>query len=401
MTGKMGTADRRLEQGQALVLFTFLVVVLVLFLMIVIDVGFFFTEKRKTQTAADAAALAAAQKLPDDPAGATALALDYAQRNGVDPNTLGITFSCTSNLPQVCNPSQNRYDTIVVQAKSKAPAFFGAVLGLVADAGCWSGGCPVTATAGACRGVCGSVAAPVDAVVSIDHTGSMSDVELQNAKDGAMQLMRTFDAQVQHVALGVTPPVHPNNFCDTIEAWTDAQTWLPIPLTGNYQSSVHVLDPSSPLVSTTQCLDRASQGDVPGPHTNLGEPVKAAMNELLANARPGAKRGLVLLTDGAANIVDAANAAAIGAKGPCDYAMKIAVQAKAAGIEIYTIGYGVDENCTRDEAASPWANRPALDLLRAMATDASHFYNSPKTADLDPIFQAIGQQLAGGSKLVQ
>jgi hypothetical protein len=41
-----------------------------------------------------------------------------------------------------------------------------------------------------------------------------------------------------------------------------------------------------------------------------------------------------------------------------------------------------------------------VDLLRAMASDQYHFFNEPKTTDLEPIFQVIGTQLATGSRLV-
>jgi hypothetical protein len=36
-----------------------------------------------------------------------------------------------------------------------------------------------------------------------------------------------------------------------------------------------------------------------------------------------------------------------------------------------------------------------------MATDVDHFFNQPSTADLRPIFEVIGYQLAGGSRLVE
>lgn len=39
-------------------------------------------------------------------------------------------------------------------------------------------------------------------------------------------------------------------------------------------------------------------------------------------------------------------------------------------------------------------------FLTAVATDSAHFYNEPKTEDLEPIFAAIGAQLTSGSKLV-
>jgi hypothetical protein len=217
-----------------------------------------------------------------------------------------------------------------------------------------------------------------------------------------MELMRTFDASIHRVALAVTPPVHPANLCDTVENWTDASTWLPVPLSSDYQTSPGVLNANSALVKETQCLDLAGSGDVPGPHTDLAEPLRAAMNELRNNGRPAAKQGIILETDGAANIfANPAAASAMGALGPCDYAYKVAQQAKALGIEIFTIGYGVDENCTHDSTNSPWYNKPATQLLLQMATDAGHFYNQPKTQDLDPVFQAIGVSLASGSKLVQ
>jgi hypothetical protein len=230
----------------------------------------------------------------------------------------------------------------------------------------------------------------------------MNTTELQNAKDGALTFYETFNYQAHYVGLAVTPPVHPTNFCDTIEDWTQAKTWLPISLTNNYQTAPNVLNPFTPLVSTTTCLDLAGSGDVPGPHTNLGDPMKAAMNELMTNGRPGATKGIVFLTDGAANIMDATGAALVGATGPCDYAMKMADQAKANGIEIYTIGYGTaGEICKNDTPASPWYNKTADQLLEAMATDSTHFYKQPKTSDLDPIFETIGLQIGGSTKLIK
>lgn len=49
---------------------------------LVLDVGSWFREQRRLQSVADAAALAGAQELPYDPGAATAVAVDYAGRNG-------------------------------------------------------------------------------------------------------------------------------------------------------------------------------------------------------------------------------------------------------------------------------------------------------------------------------
>jgi Flp pilus assembly protein TadG len=390
------------ERGQSVVLFSLLVVLFLLFVAMVVDVGFLVMEKRKTQNALDAAALAGAQELPQDSAAAQDKALEYAVANGLDADELSIAFECTSQISLICNASAGTYDTIVIEATSKAPVFFGGILGMVGDPGCWTDGCDVSALAAACSGGCGSSTVEVDVVAVVDHTGSMSLTELANAKDGAKAMYKTFDAQIHDVALAVTPPVDPADYCDTIRRWDDPQTWLPVGLTSDYQTSANQIDDFSNLVSTTACLDRASgSGDVPGPHTNLGEPMKAAMDELLNNGRPNATKGIVFLSDGAANIVDSASAAAVGAQGPCDYAAKMADLAKSNGIEIYTIAYGADDICDRDDLASPWYNKSATELLEAMATDSDHYYYEPKSSDLDPVFQTIGIQLGGSTRLIK
>jgi Flp pilus assembly protein TadG len=391
------------EKGQTLILFALMMAVLVVFVVMVVDVGMLMEQRRHAQNVVDAAALAGAQELPDNPTAAEAVARQYSGLNDYDSSKLDITFVCTSTASVACNPGANKYDTIVVRATADSPAYFGPILSVLGGGGlCWTTGCSTTVQAAGCRGLCGASGDEVDAVVAIDHTGSMKATELQNAKDGALQLMRTFNASVHRIGLAVTPSVHVSNPCDTVETWADTSTWLPTGLSSDYATSQGVLNPNSALVKETNCLDLAGAGDVPGPHTDLAEPLRAAMNELNANGRATATQGIILLTDGAANVYgNPAAAAAMGALGPCDYAYKVATQAKAAGIEIYTIGYGVDENCTYETAASTWRNKPVAELLRQMATDNSHFYNQPKAQDLDPVFAAIGAQLAAGSKLVQ
>ena len=87
--------------------------------------------------------------------------------------------------------------------------------------------------------------------------------------------------------------------------------------------------------------------------------------------------------------------------GPCDYAAYWADQAKALGIEIFTIAWGATNKCSFDDPSSPWYNVDATVFLEALATDSSHFFNEPKSADLEPIFYSIGSQLTAGSRLIQ
>jgi hypothetical protein len=67
---------------------------------------------------------------------------------------------------------------------------------------------------------------------------------------------------------------------------------------------------------------------------------------------------------------------------------------------VFVIAWGADDRCDYDDPSSPWYQADAVDLLQAMASDQYHFFNEPKSTDLEPIFQVIGTQLATGSRLV-
>ncbi len=111
---------RKNERGQAIVLMTLSLVVILGMAALVLDVGNWFHTKRRLQGTADAAALAGAQQLPNDPSGAQAMALSYANKNGGDVAGANITVTSTV-LPN---------DTISVRARKTAPGFFSGVLGI-------------------------------------------------------------------------------------------------------------------------------------------------------------------------------------------------------------------------------------------------------------------------------
>jgi len=115
----MNTA--RNERGQAVVLTVLAMVVLLGMAALVLDVGAWFHEKRQLQATADAAALAAAQALPERPSDATNLALTYASKNGGGGVTASdITISTT----------KYGNDTVRVNAHKTDPGFFSRVLGI-------------------------------------------------------------------------------------------------------------------------------------------------------------------------------------------------------------------------------------------------------------------------------
>jgi len=83
------------ERGQAFVVMTLSLAVIIGMAALALDVGHWFRDKRRLQGTSDAAALAGAQQLPDDPAGAKAMALNYANQNGGDVAAANITVSST------------------------------------------------------------------------------------------------------------------------------------------------------------------------------------------------------------------------------------------------------------------------------------------------------------------
>ena len=108
------TRRLRCESGQALVMTVAFMLVMLGGVALTIDVGSWYREHRQAQTTADAAALAAAQLLPDT-ASAKSTAQDYATKNGGGIDAVnGVTFST----------SQEPNDTVTVHITRSAPGFF-------------------------------------------------------------------------------------------------------------------------------------------------------------------------------------------------------------------------------------------------------------------------------------
>ena len=80
------------EDGQSVIMVVFVIVVLIALVAVVVDVGNAYAQRRVVQNAADAASLAATRELARGSATTNnqvlAQAKEYAQLNGVDPNTV-------------------------------------------------------------------------------------------------------------------------------------------------------------------------------------------------------------------------------------------------------------------------------------------------------------------------
>ena len=110
--------ELRSERGQTAVLTVMFLAALLGMAALVLDVGSWMREQRATQAAADAAALAAAQALPDSPGQADVLAASYLDKNGGGTATVTFTSKNTAS------------DTVSVRVERNAPGFFAKLFGV-------------------------------------------------------------------------------------------------------------------------------------------------------------------------------------------------------------------------------------------------------------------------------
>ncbi len=107
------------ERGQVTVLAAVFMIAILGLAGIVIDVGSWFRQQRATQATVDAAALAGAQALPNDPASAISTATSFAGKNGgVD----GATFTVGTRW--------HANDQITVSQRTPAQGFFSRLFGV-------------------------------------------------------------------------------------------------------------------------------------------------------------------------------------------------------------------------------------------------------------------------------
>jgi Flp pilus assembly protein TadG len=144
------TVSLRRQEGQATVLAAVFMVAMLGMAGFVVDVGGWFRQQRVTQATVDAAALAGAQALPTDPAGAITLATSYAAKNG---GVAGATFT-------IANKYQGN-DMITVKQTTAASGFFSKLFGVNTV--------NVGATASAIAEPAYEVSDAAPIVVNIDH----------------------------------------------------------------------------------------------------------------------------------------------------------------------------------------------------------------------------------------
>lgn len=378
-------ADR--EHGFVLVWFAAVLVLLLAVSAFVVDIVHGYSVAQQAQNAADAGALAGVVKLSESETSAYDLARQVAADNDVDVSDVTVDRVGANQLQ--------------VTIKRRIETFFGRFVG--------SANLDVTRTAIAEY----EPPTPIDLVLIVDRTGSMSaDGSINRVRPAANAVLDYFDPTRDRVALGL---LGPSSTTDTSGCgldvfgrlaaerdWYNASlaTWLPAPFSPAFPADFQ--ESGSRIRQTIACMNSAG-------YTDLGTPILQATRYLEANKRAGVKRGIIFMTDGAANRAN-------GNPNPCGYAAQQAATATALGIEVLTIGYGVQGAlCEVESAGSKYDDDSVMFVLADMAspidgvaadtngvcddaenTDGDNFFCEPRdgTGDLERVFVQAAAQLA-------
>ncbi len=443
------------ESGAIIIMAMFLMVVLFGAVAFTIDLSRLFHERQVLQNAVDFGALAGAQELPaqgsTQGAIASAKALQVTLDNApwIDPATISITFKCVvgdrngdgapdlSDVPYICGPATGTWttdwktkrgrsqhtcnpyigdkcNTVSVRTSETVNYIFAPVIGI-------KQGSTGSVSAASCRGACGAQPNPLDVVMVIDRTGSMTTADLSNAKNAARSVLDFYDSSEHHVGVVALPYGRPTDKCNAndpqLYPQAAASFWSIAPLSSDYDRSDGSLNTSSQIVTAINCLKVSPTITVrvngvtktDAGHTNLGDPLDAAREMLQTQGRSDVPDIIIFMTDGEANQPDSLQ--------PCNYLNNKAAIAKAAGQTIYTIAYGVGgARCSRDTSGA-FRNAYASTNLAKAATnsiddvpggcginenkDGDNYFCESGSGDLEPVFRQVAAATLGHSRLIE
>ncbi len=405
------------------------------------------------------------------------------QPGGSGPYTNGVggvicdeylcAIPCSGAAGTVCN-------TVKVDGQKSVPFYFAPAIGI-------KSGSTGALTSVSCRGSCGTLMPnAMDIAFVADRTSSLNPTVFGNMKKGIKDTLSSMTPEYQFVTLGTIHKSTPSGSCLTnLPAYSKDPTgdgdarkgsWMPLGfsnnyLTGSLGSTSRVLNTSSELVSNVNCMNQASQPW----GTHLAAPLKAAarmlLNPQLSNLGTlstvrqallpiGAvvKQAIIMETDGVpeetigfngyldgrgteyytasdqslgdVSLNDSSDPVAgspwYGGTG-CDNLLKVADEAKKAGITVIMIGYGQANTAkcsvnynngttsgenVRDVLAAAASNAPngnpsvagdcsTTQKANAVNTDGDFYFCAASGAQLAGIFSTAVSQIASGTKFVR
>jgi hypothetical protein len=374
---------------------------LLLFCGAVIDIGNAYRVKQALQASADAAVAAGAGNLPNTGAASAAahnLSAESTAKNripGVPNVTANITLDCSTS-PNFCNPA----NTVHITETANIPTYFLRIIGI--------NSITESVHAQACS-PCGGL--PLDVMIVLDRTGSMSGSKITNAKNGILAFLSGMDPSIDNVGLVVLPPAtSTSQACSTNDDQQYQDTtpaYLLVGLSNTYASSLGNLNDTSPLVSTVNCVHAVGG-------TSYTLALDNAYQELQAHGRVGTQKVIVFLSDGAANFGPQyyPNTSPY-LTNPCKSAVDNAATMKANKVLIYTIAYTTSSTdwCYASTGAkingnvlqypddyNTYKESPQISAVSAMQQIASpnNYYSNPNPTSLTGIFTAISADIMAG-----
>lgn len=449
----------REERGAVAVLFALTIIVIFAAVAFVVDISRLYHARQVLQNAVDLGALAGAQELPAADAATGTAAETIARRVAIanapeigTTATLTVTFRCIvgdrdqdsvpdpGEVPFICGPSTGTWaastwtykgkrashtcnpfagdkcNTIRLQTSEDVDYYFAPVMGI-------NTGNTGTISASSCKGACGAASSPVDVVMVLDRTGSMSESDIDNVQNAALAVLDFYEPDQQWVGMVSLPygSVSSNRCNAARNQFYPESTytvWQNAPLSQDYKRADGTLNPGSFLVQQINCLTRAgSAGSVvaysdgvgpSGNHTNLGDPVDAARDMLRLQGRDEVPDVIIFMTDGQANQPST--------RLPCTYFNDKANVAKGEGQTVFSIAYGIDTVRCPDSSGSfrgvyattniaSAASQPTVDNWPGTCNtlenkDGDWYFCAPASADLEPVFRQVAAAAIETSHLV-
>lgn len=273
----------------------------------------------------------------------------------------------------------------------------------------WSRGHP--SRAARYRAVLTRVSSGLDVAIVLDRTTSMTTADLDNARSGAMAMLKAFDSPQIWVGLAALPYGQPEDPCVVaeVQAYPEpaAEKWEVTSLSPDYSTIDGRVDPSSEIVTRINCLQRATNLTSVTPtgsgHTDLGDPLHGADQMASLEGRSDAPDVIVFMTDGEANQPRFNQ--------PCKYFAQAASQAKEGGTTIFTIGFGVSSARCSYDTFGRFQGAYATTVLAAAATssqdatpggcvpaenrDGDHYFCRESGESLAPPFRQIAMAALG------